>query len=246
MTMALARILANLDGLPADVAKEYKKVGEEFVLDVSGDDNTALLNAKNHEKTARQAAEARARELQTALDTTNEQLDEMRRGAIPKGDVEALEGSWKTKLTAAETAAKAREKTLQGHLDGLLCDNVAISIASKISTAPDLLLPHIRARLQSEEVDGKMVTRVKDAAGLLSAATIEDLTTEISNDKRYASVIIGTKGSGSGGADGEKGGKGGGSKKLSEMGDKERTELYKSDPATFNRLKAEAQAAAAK
>lgn len=242
MIMALARILPNLDGLSEDIKKEYKKVGEEYVLDVTGDDNTALLNAKNHEKTARQAAETRARELQTALDNQSEQLDEMRRGAIPKADVAGLEESWKTKLTAAETAAKARETALSGHLDSLLCDNVAITIAGKISTAPELLLPHIRARLQSAEVDGKMTTRVKDVTGALSALTVDELVKEISNDPKYASVIIGSKASGAGGEgggkDGDKGG-GGGKKKLSEMGDHERMSLYKTDRKEFDRLVAE-------
>ena len=241
--MALDRVRTSLDGLPEDVKKEYKKVGEEYVLDVTGDDNTALLNAKNHEKEARKQAEARARELQTRLDESNEALDNMRRGAIPKADVEGLENSWRTKVEQATKAGKERETALQSHIDQLLCDNVATTIAHKISTAPELILPHIRARLQSAEVDGKMVTRVKDANGQLSALTVDDLEKEISNDGRFASVIIGSKASGAGGEGGGKGngGGGGGPKKLSEMNDKERTDLYKTDPEKFRKLVAEAQ-----
>lgn len=227
--MALPRIRENLDGLPADVAKEYKEVDGKFVLDIEGDSLDPLVNAKNHEKTARQQAEQK---LQAAQD----QLDEMRRGAIPKADVEALEGSWKSKLTEAQQKAKDRETKLVNQVHGLTIGSTAASIAAEISTAPDLLRPEIERRLAVEETDdGRVIVRVKGADGKPSALTLDELKAEVKADKRFAPVIIGSNASG-GGAGG--GGNGGGmpqGKAPHEMTSEERTEFYKRDPEGFRK-----------
>lgn len=226
--MALPRIRENLDGLPADVAKEYKEVDGKFVLDIEGDSLDPLINAKNHEKTARQIAEQKLQQAQ-------EQLDEMRRGNIPKADVEALEGSWKSKLTEATTKAKEREAKLLQQVHGLTIGNTAAQIAAEISTAPDLMRGEIERRLAVEETeDGRVVVRVKGADGKPSALTLDEFKNELKGDKRYAPIIIGSKASG-GGANGGQNGGGGipSGKKPHEMSSEERLEFYKRDPEGF-------------
>lgn len=225
--MALPRIRESIEGLPADVAKEYKEVDGKFVLDIEGDSLDPLVSAKNHEKAARQTAEQKLQQAQ-------EQLDEMRRGNIPKGDVEALENSWKTKLTTAQQEAKDRETRLRNQVHGLTIGNTAASIAAEISVAPDLLRGEIERRLAVEETeDGRVVVRVKGADGKPSALSLDELKTEIKGDQRYAPIIIGSKASG-GGANGPQGsGDSPSGKKPHEMTSEERVEFLQRDPDGF-------------
>lgn len=198
--------------LPADVQKEYKKADEDgkeiFKLDVEGwEDPGPLKRAKDHEKTARQEVEKKLKDTATNLEALQAELDDLRRGNIPKGDVAKLEDSWKTKLGKAETEAKATIGLLESSIRELLIDNVATTMAAKISTAPDVILPHIRARLTAEQVDGKFSTRVLGSDGKPSALTVVELEKEITSNKSFSPIIIGSKASGSGAA-GAKGGSG--------------------------------------
>lgn len=216
--MALKAKLEKLEGIPEPVAKEYKEVDENgkkvFVLDVEGaflheEDIGPLKRARDHEKNARQAAEKLVKDASTQIETLQEELDNMRRGAIPKGDVEKLEGSWKEKLAKREAELTGERDSALGTLRTLLVDNIAQSIASKISTAPDLILPHVKSRLVAEKTAEGYVTRVLDKDGKPSAASIEELQKELTADKRFSAIIVGSKASG-GGAAGGGGGSGSG------------------------------------
>lgn len=188
--------------LPADVQKEYVADGENFKLDVEGgfEDVAALKRAKDHEKTAAAEAKRLLHEAQTQLAALTEERDGLLSGAIPKKDVERLEGSYKTKLAAKETELNAKIAALTGNLNTLLVDNEAARLASKLSTAPEIILPHIKKRLSAETVDGKAVTRVLDAEGKPSASTLEDLEKEIIANPTFAPILTGSKGSGGGAA----------------------------------------------
>lgn len=226
--MALPRIRESIEGLPAEVAKEYKEVDGKFVLDIENDSLEPLINAKNHEKAARQKVEQDKEALQN-------QLDEMRRGNIPKADVEGLENSWKQKVEDAKNTAKATETRLRQQIHGLTIGQTASSIAAEISTAPELMQGEVARRLAVEETaDGVPVVRVLGADGKPSALTLEEFKTELRADKRYAPIIIGSKASG-GGANGAQGGGLPDGKKPQDMTSEERVELYKRDPAAFQK-----------
>jgi len=208
--MALKAILDSIEGIPEPIAKEYVK-GEDgkFTLAVEGaEDVGALKRAKDHEKAARQTAEKTLKELQTLHEKSQEEIDEMRRGAIPKGDVEKLEGSWRTKLEKKEAELNAQVAARDVTLKSLLVDNIAQTIAAKISNSPDLILPHIQRRLTTELDNGKFITRVLDHEGKPSALTIEELQKELTLDKRFAPIIIGSKASGGGASGGSGSGSG--------------------------------------
>lgn len=211
--MALKLELESVEGLPADVVKEYKLIEVDgkktYKLDLEGlEDTGALKRAKDHEKNARQAAEKTAKELAERQEALQEELDQMRRGAIPKGDVEKLEGSWKEKLAKKETELTSERDAALGTLRTLLVDNIAQSIATKISNSPDLIMPHIKARLTTEKTSEGYVTRVLDATGKPSALSIDELQKELTTDKRFSAIIIGSKASGGGAAGGSGAGSG--------------------------------------
>lgn len=198
--MTLAITLPTLEGVNETVAAEYKKQEDgTFKLDVSGlEDTGALKRAKTHEKENRQIAETKLGEAEASNTTLQETIDEMRRGNIPKGDVDALEQSWKDKLKIAGDTHATEKGALQTSLNELLVDNVASHMASEISTAPELLIPHITKRLQADNVDGKAVTRVLGADGKPSATTIEELQQEFVANDKFAAIIVGSKASGGG------------------------------------------------
>lgn len=208
--MALKAILESLDGLPDEIKSEYKKGDDgKYHLDVEGlDDHPgvgALKRAKDYEKAERQKLAKQLSDLQAQLDALIEERDGILKGAIPKSDVEKLENSYKEKLARREKELSDQISALTSNLQTMLVDNVAQSIASKISTAPELILPHIKARLKAEFNEGKAVTRVLDKDGNPSALSIEDLQKEIVANPVFAPIIIGSKASGSGAEGGHSG-----------------------------------------
>lgn len=193
--MALKMTVDSLAGLPADVSALYKAGAEgKFSLDLEGvEDTGALKRAKDHEKAARVNAEKMAADLALRLENLESEREKMLLGSIPKGDVEKLEGTWKKKFEAAATETDG----LKGSLKSLLVDNIAQAIASKISTAPSLLMPHIRGRLTADYTSGKASTRVLDKLGQPSDMTLEELEKEIIANAEYAPIISASQATGS-------------------------------------------------
>lgn len=229
--MALKKQITKpeFDNLPEAFRAEYKAHGENFVLDIDGDDGVDWKAKRELEVEHRKRAEAKAVKAQ-------EELDEMRRGAIPKNDVDALENSWKTKVSEAETRHKAELEAR----DLVIANSTITTTAKEIASmflAPAAMLPMIAQRLKSEVTNGHAITRVLDKNGQPSAMSVEDLKKEYMATPELAPVIVASKASGSGVKSGEPAG-GQSGKKFSEMGDAERTALYKSDPDEFRRLAA--------
>lgn len=193
---------AAFDKLSADVKAEYIEKDGEYVLDVEGDDGGddvgALRRAKDREVQARKEAEKKAREAEAKL----AEIDS--NDARKRGDIETLEKSWKEKhdQTVAEYDGKLKSK--DAFISRALVDNVANAIANEISTAPKLILPHIKARLIADLDGDEPTTKVLGTDGKLSAATVDDLKKELLDNKDYSSILRANKASG--GAPGQKNG----------------------------------------
>lgn len=195
--MALKRKLtsAEFDKLSDAMKGEYKKDGENYVLDVEGDEDTGALRRAN-ERNKIEADEAKA----AAKKAADELAALKETGARNSGDVAALDASWKEKFKTQETAHKEANGKLTGMLDTQLRQNVAKELAGKISNAPSLLLPHILPRIKVDLTGETPVTQILDAQGKLSALTLEDLQKELVANKDFAPIIVANRGSGSGGA----------------------------------------------
>lgn len=211
--MALKKKLTKTeyDAAKADIKTEYKLVEgktDEYELDIEGGEDTgALLRAKDHEKRARQEAETKLREAQEKLDKIEaDAIKEREKAARESGDTKALEKSWKEKLEKREAELAKQIEVRDAALANLTVDNVAQQIAAKISTAPSILIPHIKNRLRSEIVDGVATTKVVDAKGLPSALTVAELEAEFVANKDYAAIITGSKASGGGARGSQDGG----------------------------------------
>lgn len=236
--MALARILKTLDGLAADVAKEYKEVDGQFVLDITGDDLTPLINAKNHVKDELVTTK-------TKLAKAEQDLLDIRKGVIPKEDMEAIETSYKQKLAEKEAEKSASEKTLTKRLHKATIKAEAQRIASEMSDAPHLMLPYVERRLSVEfNEDDVAVVRVRGADGKASALTLDDLKKELVANPELAPIIRGSKGTGGGtNSNSNPAHNGGGApKKMKDMTEAERVNLFRTNRAEFDRLVAEQNA----
>lgn len=242
--MALKRKLASLEGLDQSLHSHYVQSGDEFILEVEGDEDTgALKRAKDHEKNLRVAAEARVTELQTQIEGLTSERDvaitERDAAKADKGkDVQAIEASWQAKVDEANAKLTNAQNELTGEIERLLVTNTATGLAHEISTVPELFQSVIASRLKVEKgADGKYFTRVLDEAGAPSAKTLDELKQELLANDKYAAIIISGKGSG-GGAGGSGSGGGATEKKWLEYSDTELVELRNTDPEKYNRLKA--------
>jgi hypothetical protein len=184
---------ATYDALSTEIKSFYSEKDGSYHLDIDDDDdnNAALKRAKDREKQARKEAEEKLKKLQGQFDEL------MGNDAKKRGDIAALEKAWNDKLTKEVTEREAKIVKSNKYIERLLVDNVATTLAAKISIAPDLLLPHIRARLKADLESDEPTTVVLDEKGTPTKFTLTDLEKEISGDKRFASVIIGSKASGS-------------------------------------------------
>lgn len=217
--MALKHVVDNLDGLPEQVHEHYTEGDDgKYHLQLDGafidtEDPAKLKRAKDHEKAQRQQAEQKATQLGERITAMEAELDEVRKSG---GNTSALEKSYQQKIDRMKADYEGQLGGLRGSLEGLLVDNVASSVASKISTAPDVILPHIRQRLKAETgEDGKASTRVLDKNGQPSAMTVEELAQEFVANPSFSAIIIGSKGSGGGASgSGAGGGASGGAKKI--------------------------------
>ncbi|QEG09326.1 head scaffolding protein [Xanthomonas phage vB_Xar_IVIA-DoCa1] len=180
---------------------EYVEDGDGFRLDVDGDEDTGpLRRAKDREAQLRRDAEKRAKEAEDRL--AELEGDDARK----KGDIATLEKSWQKKLDDQKNEYEGKIGKLTTHTTKSLVDNVALSIATKISNAPAIILPHIRARLQADFEGDEPKTRILDKDGKPSAMTIDELSAEFVANKDFSAIITGSKASGGAGKPSQNGG----------------------------------------
>jgi len=195
--MALKKKMTKEDhaNLPDHLKSEYIEDGEGYRLDIDGDeDNGALKRAKDREVQLRRDAEAKLKAAQEQLDALGS--DDARK----KGDIQTLEKSWQKKIDDQKTSYEDRLGKLTSHTKSQLVDNVAMQIASKISSAPAIMLPHIKARLAADFDGDSPVTRVIGADGSLSSMSIDALSAEFVANKDFSAIILASKATGGAGS----------------------------------------------
>ncbi|HFQ8052843.1 TPA: hypothetical protein ACHTCR_004719 [Pseudomonas putida] len=217
--MTLKFQLDSLEGVEESVAALYVEKDGKFVLGIDGlpqQEDVTGLKAKVEELLGEKKAAEKAR--REAEDKARAEAEEAARKA---GDIEGLEKSWSDKFNRREaeltSALETERSTLQGQIRDLTVGRTATELATELSVpgTAKALLPHIERRLSVEQRDGKPTVVVLDAAGKLSAATLDELKAEFTNDPAFAPLIAGSKASGGGAGGHQKGG--GAAQKRSEM-----------------------------
>lgn len=189
--------------LPADVKKEYKKEGEEYVLDLDGyEDPAELRRARDHEKT--QAAEAKrdAAKEKARADAAERKFADL--GDVDKTKEDAVKAAREeveTRLGADLTAANTKLDNLRNTTIETARTSAAMAIANKISTSPSLLGPRVMDRIEVTLGDDfKPTVQFKDKSGKVAALSAEDIEKEFSTNPEFAPIIKASGGSGGGGA----------------------------------------------
>lgn len=211
--MALKKSVTIVDFAKLDKTTQslYKAepVDGNHVLDLEGEEDIgALKRAKEREVEENKELRKKLKDIEDAAAVEAEKARKAaEKAARESGDVKALEKSWQDKHAAEQKKLQDQLAQKDAALVELTVGNTATAMAAKISTAPDLILPHISKRLRSEIVDGKAVVKVVDVNGQPSALTVAELEQEFVANKSFAAILTGSKASG-GGAQG--GGGGGG------------------------------------
>lgn len=189
--MALKRKITKeqFDALNDVIKAEYKEKDGAYFLDT--DDASELERANARLKEAKEKAEA-------DLQSVTAERDELKSNAGDKHkDIQTLETSWKKKLGETEAQYKDRIGKLEKQMTNSAIESAAMQLASAISKAPKVLLPHIKARLSVDLEGDAPAIKVLDASGKLSASTLDDLRQEFVANQDFADIIIGSKASGS-------------------------------------------------
>jgi hypothetical protein len=227
--MALKAILDNLDGLPADVAKEYTKGDDgKFTLVVEAVGGLALENVdglktalSKERETARKAGDAlkpfdgldpvKARD---ALTKVGEMAN-----WTPEQKVKEQIESIKSQLLEAHGKEKATlEKRLAGYqkqLNNALITQAATAAIAEHKGVVELLLPHVERSTRIRETEnGQLVVEVIDKDGNPrvdnkgNAMSITQLVESMKASDTFARAFEGSGATGSGATGGKAGGSG--------------------------------------
>lgn len=170
---------AAYDKLSDEMKNEYI-AGEsdgEYVLDVTdlpqGEDVGPVKRALEAERNAHKATKTKLTEAQATISNAP--------------DVEAL------KAEHGKEVGKYKSFT-----EKTLIDNAALALATKISTAPAILLPHIKSRLIADMTGDEPVTKVVGADGKPSDMTIDKLGEEFVANADFKTIIKASNGTGGG------------------------------------------------
>jgi len=217
--MALKAILDNLDGLAADIAKEYKKRDDDkYVLDVTSVDGLELAEVtklqsalskerENNRKSADQLKAfdnldpAKAREALKKVEEMATWTPEQK----VKEQIEAVKAS----IIEAHGKEKAKLEEKLTKLTKSLEEAMIVSVASQSLAEQKgsvrLLMPHIRQQTRLREADGKFLVEVLGVDGnprLMGSdghpMSIGELVAEMKTQSDFASAFEGTGATGSG------------------------------------------------
>lgn len=185
------------EALNEDLKSEYTKSGDGYILDLSGlpqqEDVGALKRAKDRVSSDLKSALERAKSAETKLG----ELDAS--DARKSGDIDKLMKTWEGKYTELQQTTDAALSDKNKFIESVLIDNTASKIAADISTAPVVLLPHIKARLSIDHTGDTPRTKYMDKDGL--ETTIEKLTKEFVDNKDFAGIMAASKAKGGGAPD---------------------------------------------
>lgn len=173
--MALQLTVDKLDTIPEVVRPLYKPEGDKFRLDIEGyEDPVGLKKALDSERLAARNFSREAAAWKSLGKTPEEIQALVEAQAQAERDKLVKVGDWdklKTQMTEQHQSELAKRdgmaKQLREQLEAHLVDAQAATAlaAAEVEGGPELLMPHVKARVKVIEENGKFVVRVVDAAG---------------------------------------------------------------------------------
>lgn len=217
--MALPAVRDSLDGLPKEVAAEYKQVGDKFHLDVTPvggfalEDLTGLKNTLVTVKAERDAAKATAAAY-TGIDpaAAKDAIEKVAAwgSMTPEKKAEELlkakEAQLTEKFTKSESTLKAERDAAQAQLDETIRKSAIRKAIADRGGSIELLEVHALGQTKTRVAEGnKYVVDVIDASGnprispvgsSTAPMTIDELADELVTKFPAAFPASGTTGSG--------------------------------------------------
>jgi ABC-type phosphate transport system auxiliary subunit len=140
----------TFDTLPADVKKEYEQHGDDYILGVEDLDSLPAVASLRADLTRAKTNEVgEHNKTKEKLRLSEDRVRELEEGDKTRtNDTKLIEERHKTKLKVVEDESAAKVKAREDQLCAILVDAEAQRIAAEISVEPDVILPHIRSRLQ--------------------------------------------------------------------------------------------------
>lgn len=220
----------EFDALSDVLKAEYKGDGAGYVLDTDyvPEDVAPLRSA--HERVKEE--NRRLKEEQRERDRLTE--ERIREELRTSGNTAELEKRLKEERETLRATMQQDVDRRTQQLSRVLVHDRAQALARELSgDAWMVILPHIQSRLTADLDSEVPACKVVASDGQPSTLSIDDLKKEFLNNPAFASIIVGVNSSG-GGAGRNKSGDAG--KKPEQYTDQERVDLYKSNPAEYNRL----------
>lgn len=161
--------------------------------------NTAMVNDL---KASVEGLENKSRELLGKLADGKKTAEEERlTAAKTSGDIEAIENSWKDKLSDSDKRYTDNDSKWEKAFNDVTIKREALAMAVDIAMdgSAEALTGLIEKRMVNEfQEDGSYKTRILDKDGKPSAMTKDDLVTEIYELKAWAPLLKGSQANGSG------------------------------------------------
>lgn len=193
---------AQFDKLSDDLKNEYKKDGDEYALDLSGGPETSpeLQRALDRERESNKTLKAELATAEKEREDATDELDKVKANrSRAEKDLDRIEKKAAKDLETANAANAEKLAKRDKALDAALRQSAAKEIASKISTAPELMTDHVLKRLAvTYDADDMPVLTYLDKDGKPDVKLNADaLGNEIKADPKFKPVIVGTRASGS-------------------------------------------------
>jgi hypothetical protein len=109
--------------------------------------------------------------------------------------------------------AQAEAQSLRTQLQSVLIDRAALESLSKANGVPELLMPHVRAKLALKEQDGKLITvvmgddgetpRISPVGDKSDLMTVDELVAEMKSDPVFQRAFNGNPNTGTAGRNGQ-------------------------------------------
>ena len=232
------RTAEQYEALPEDIKKEYKKIGDAYILQ-HDEDTGALKRARDREK-------RRADEAEETLGSVEGERDKLKKDLAKVGDPEKIKADALKDVQPKLDRAARLEQTLQSSE----LDRVAGEMAKKIGGDKNkvALLPHVASKLGVKMGDDdKPVVFVKGADGKESATKLDELEQTVRKDANLASLVIVSQATGGAGQPRTQQQQQGpgvpqfpaggtGEKTFAQLNAAERLQLHRTDPDRFREL----------
>ena len=168
----------------------YVADNDDYVLDI---EDSAFENLKSEKKAiqdklAKYEAEEEERIRKAEERAKKKALEEYEKAKDDK-DIEAIEKSWQEKYDKLNAEKTASDERYSNYVKKALIDTEVMRMANEISTAPTVLAPHIRSRLDVDFTGEQPKLIVLDNNGMRSANTVAELQKSFIDNKDFNAII---------------------------------------------------------